>query len=176
MPAPRSPEIITEPVLPDAMVKYADGLPPGDDTNVDTVADRLAVWRVVPQGQLDIDGPAAAEFIRYWQAVGPRLSQHGHRHRAEMEATFDLAFKAAGLAWSCWGSGERDLYVCGNPDGHMPPLFTVRWVLPGDAMYSDGLIEPCWYTQDGAWSGGEKTGAHHGDIAAVLHHYSERVR
>lgn len=168
MSAPRSPEIISEPVVHDDLLA---ALRESHDRHAREMTPSIHCppGPIVPLGILG----AAVDLIGYWQAVGPRLAGHGHLHRAEVEATFDLAFAKAGLRWKCWGSGERDVYVCDNPDGHLPPLFTARWALPSDAMYSEGLTAPRWYTQHGAWSG--TGGTYHDTIAEMIAHHHART-
>ena len=160
MPAPRSPEIITEPVVP--------GL-----------ADTLAQW--IGADTHDIHMPdavvsAASEFVRYWQAVGPRLAGHGYRARAELEATFDLAFQAAGLDWKCYGSRDAEIMVT-TPDHRTPPLFCAIWRVPDGSsleVYGGKFSEPCWYSEHGAW-GQRSTGTTHATIADLIEHHRGRA-
>lgn len=169
MPAPRSPEIISEPVVHDDLLAALAGYNTQFAREVTPHSFHSPAGPVIPSGLLG----AAVDFIAYWQAVGPRLAQHGNRHRAEVEATFDLAFAEAGLPWTCWGSGQRDVYVCNNSEGHLPPLFSARWVLPGDPGAKGLTDQPRWYTEHGAWS--LEGGTYHDTIAEMLDHHRARI-
>lgn len=173
MSRPRNPEIITEPVvhddLLDSLRDYRNRFSAGLRRMNDEEQFNAPPGPAVALGYVD----SAIDFIAYWQAVGPRLAAHAHRDRAELEATFDLAFAKAGLDWNCYSVDGTDVYVCTARSA--VPWFTARWVLPTDAMYSKGLTEPRWYTQHGAWGGGEKTGAYHDSIADVIEHHRQRL-
>ena len=161
MPAPRSPEIITEPVIAEGAASLADW-----------IDSHAACESALSLDQFE----EASAFIRYWAAVGSRLDSHGYRARAELEATFDLAFAAAGLdGWKCYGSRDAELIVH-TPKFSTPPLFSTRWREPGDSLdrsYGGPVDRPCWYAEDGYWQ--MRGGGTHDNIAALLAHYSERA-
>lgn len=154
----RSPEIITEPSAPD---------PPTVTHTADGMADGVAVdW-------LD----AVAAFVGYWQAVGPRLGDGKARDRAEIEATFDLAFARLRLdGWRCHAHGDGSVAV--YVPGRDRPMFTCRWVSvddPNSGWASRAHDNPSWYSEDGWW-GGSDTRMHSPTIDAMLGVYAMQVK
>lgn len=169
---PRSPEILTEPVVHDDLLKTLTDYHDRFVREATPNSIHSPAGPVIPIGILG----SVTDFIAYWQAIGPLLPKHnGDVSRAEHEATFAAAIaKIDGCDWTVYAENGYTVTVY---DGMPAPVFTAVW-----ADHRLGDIQPIaspngeyqWYSEHGYWLG-PSTGAWHPDIASLLAHHRERV-